>query len=257
MLRMGGKRRAVVVLSLCGAVGALLLALWLHRPPIRYSVTILPRVGMQVVVPCSINDRGQIVGVCGGRFYLWERGKDWRELGQASEGLDINNAGQIAGTVDDPSGGAQAFLWDPNEGMTMLGTFGTGMSSARALNNRGQIVGRCWNKARQGGVFVWSKMEGVRFMGGSDSGPTTLNDVGQVIGYRGASQPPQPVLWEPTNGGSMVEMSPPAGALYNINNNGYVLGKAFNPNKGETLRSSGGRIAVSSGSFPWRARRPA
>ncbi len=202
-------------------------------------------------MPRAINDRGQIVGFCEGRFLLWERATGWLELGKALEYLYINSVGQIAGTVEDPNYrmqsslwdpttgrnikdpnySSQAFLWDPNEGLIMLGTLGTGMSAARALNNRGQIVGRCRNRAGRGGIFVWSKTQGVRFMGVSDSAPVAMNDAGQVIGHRGSREPLQPVLWEFAEDGSAVEILPPSGAFYDINNDGYVLGSGFHFDK--------------------------
>jgi len=229
------KRRIILIVLPALVLAGLLILAWSWHSRL-YTVTVLPRLGTQVVVPCSINDRGQIVGVCQGRFYLWERGRDWQELGRAtSGGLHINNAGQIAGTIDDPNGGAQAFLWDPNEGLTMLGTLGTGMSTARALNNRGQIVGDCWKTPGAGQVFLWDKAQGMRAVRGVDGLAIALNDAGQVIGYRGVRiqgrEVVQRFLWQPGADGSMKETPLPAGALDGLNDNGYVLGQVFNFDK--------------------------
>jgi probable HAF family extracellular repeat protein len=200
-----------------------------------YRVTVLPEFRRRVVTPCAINDHAQIVGVCRSRFYLWERGKDWQELGKASGGLYINNAGQIAGTIDDRNGGSQAFLWDPNEGLTMLGTLGTGMSDARALNNRGEIVGQCRNSSGVGRVFLWSKARGMRAVTDVDGLSVTMNDAGQVIGLHGSRiegrEVVQHFLWESATDGSMKETSLPASALDGLNNNGYIVGQAFNFDK--------------------------
>ena len=203
-----------------------------------YTVTVLPQVGGQMVVPCAINDRGQIVGVCQGLFYLWQQGRDWRELGSAADTRDfycINNAGQIAGTMQDPNGSERAFLWDPNEGLTTLMLPGGHGSAVRGLNNRGKVVGGCWNAAGVGRAFLWSKAGGMEPMDESAWGAAAINDAGQVVGWRKpAAQEPkdgQFCLWEPTGDGTMLETLLPSGALYGINNNGYVLGKTFNFDK--------------------------
>jgi hypothetical protein len=231
------RRRRWVILTVPTAVTLvglfIFVSCWRSR---LYRVTVLPKIFDRVVTPCAINDKEQIVGVSSsGRFYLWERGRDWRELGRVPQWyrlrmLHINNAGQIAVTIDDPNGRTQAFLRDPNEGLAMLEIPGNDQSVARGFNNRGQVVGRCWNTDTPGGgqVFLWSKSQGVRFMGGPESAPMAVNDAGQIIGYRGSKQPPQPVLWEPRADGSVTEALPPSGAFLDINNNGYVLGKGFN-----------------------------
>lgn len=210
-----------------------------------YTVTVLPKFRLRVVTPCSINDHGQIVGFCEGRFLLWERDSGWRELGRASVHLHINNAGQIAGTVedpnhlrqaslwdpktgrtiDDPNYSSQAFLWDPNEGLIVLGN---GTSTAQALNNRGQVVGRCWNIPGGPRVFLWSKTQGMNAVNSLDGSPQAMNDAGQIIACRGERMPPQPVFWEPVEDGSVAETLLPSGAFCDLNNHGCVLGSAFN-----------------------------
>jgi uncharacterized membrane protein len=225
------KRWAILTVPAAVVLAGLLLFAWCRRSRL-YTVTVLPQMRTQVVVPCAINDKGQIVGVCQGRFYLWERGQNWRELGRASQalGLHINNAGQITVTINDPNDRPHAFLWDPNEGLTMLEIPENDESVVWALNNRGQVVGRCWrtDTPSMGRVFLWSKTDGVRFMGGPDSEPMAVNDAGQVIGRRGSKQPPQVVLWTPAGDGSPIEALPPSGAFWDINNSGYVSGKGFN-----------------------------
>jgi len=211
---------------------AVLIFTWCRRSRL-YTVAVLPRLGTRVVVPCSINDSGQVVGLCQGRFYLWERGKDWRELGRASGGLDINNAGQIAGTIDDPNGGKQAFLWDPADGSRLLGTLGGVGSEARAINHLGQVVG--WSEASPGvaHAFIWAKTGGMQDLGvGFASG---VNDTGQVIVYGNAGL----LLVDAGRGGVAATEIPPINnpyfsGTYCINNNGYVFGEGLNSNKGRT-----------------------
>jgi len=180
-------------------------------------------------MPCSINDRGQVVGSCQGRFYLWERGKDWRELGRASErsGLYINNAGQIAGTIDDPNGlKHEAFLWDPVGGSRLLGTQDSTISIICAINNLGQVVGDSWGHA-----FVWDKTDGMRDLG--PHGASAINDNGQVIVVRNGRY----LLLETSHSDVAPIEIPPINSHYGysidcINNNGYVLSQGLNPNSG-------------------------
>jgi probable HAF family extracellular repeat protein len=224
---MTGKRLRVTLLGV-GVLVVLSLAVLLRSVPTLYRVTVLPRLGMRVVSPCAINDRGQIVGVCRGRFYLWQRGRDWEELGRAaahSRDFYINDAGQIAGTMCDPNGAEQAFLWDPKDGLT---TIGGGESVARALNNRGQIIGVSYIAGSGARAFLWDKAHGMRALVEVDGNPQAMNDVGQIVACRGEREPWQPVLWGPGEDGSMTETVLPPGAFCDLNNHGCVLGSAFN-----------------------------
>ncbi len=215
----------VLILPVAILAGVLVWAWSWHAR--LYRVTVLPQVGTQVVVPCAINDKGQIVGVCQRRFYLWERGKDWRELGRASEDyrININNAGQIAGTTTDPNGRVHAFLWDPNNGLTMIGT---GESVATARNNRSRVVGWRSGTPGEGRVFLWSKTQGMSTLSSLDGNPQAMNDAGRIVACRGEREPWQAVLWEPAQDGSMMETVLPSGAFRDLNSRGYVLGSAFN-----------------------------
>ena len=222
-----GYRVSVALLLAAVLAGLLIFALNWHSR--LYRVTILPRLGTRVVMPCSINDHSQIVGFCQGRFYLWERGKDWRELGRASErsGLYINNAGQIAGTIDDPNGLKQeAFLWDPADGTRLLGTLGDAYSEVHALNNLGQVVGESGEHA-----FIWDKPGGMRNLGPHSA--LAINDSGQVI----VCSYGRYLLMESNHTDAAPIEIPPikgryGGGIYGINNNGYVLSQGLNPNNG-------------------------
>jgi probable HAF family extracellular repeat protein len=224
------RKYRIVMMALVVAVLAGVLVFVSCQHARFYRVTVLPRLGTVAVMPWAINDKGQIVGVRRGRFYLWERGKDWRELGRAYEGLGlfINNAGQIAGTTGDPNGGQQAFLWDPNDGLIMLGTLlGTGQSTTVALNNRGQMMGLHVKDRSVPQVFLWDKVRGMRAISELKGIPRAMNDAGQVIEYL-ALRGRQDFLWEPHEDGSVTETLLPSGILPKLKNNGYIFGQAFN-----------------------------
>ena len=100
-------------------------------------------------VATSINDIGQVVGlnVLGSesRPVIWLPGQPPRELGTADDPLegqatDVNDAGQVVGSVSAMPGGRHAFVWTLAGGTEDLYA-ATGMTDARAINNRGQIVG--------------------------------------------------------------------------------------------------------------------
>jgi probable HAF family extracellular repeat protein len=113
------------------------------------------------VDPEALNDRGQIVGTAvtsqGNHLFLWDHVTGMQDLGPVIAGrLDINNAGQIAGTIVDPNGNQQAFLWEAGKGRTMLGTLGGKMSVSLGINNRGQIVGVSDKGGDRPGLFLWT-----------------------------------------------------------------------------------------------------
>jgi len=100
----------------------------------------------------GLNDVGQVVGAC--HFYdwmghthayavLWDGGVPyalWPPDERECNAIDINNAGQIVGSMETPSGTREACLWD-NAPALLLGTLGGEDSYAMAINNAGQIVG--------------------------------------------------------------------------------------------------------------------
>ena len=105
----------------------------------------------------AINDEGQATGVTSncsfstpGHGLLWQNGR-WINLGSLggtfTEGVDINNLGQVAGASylsDNAPYHYHAFLWQRGR-MTDLGTLpGDYGSSGDGVNNQGQVVGGSW-----------------------------------------------------------------------------------------------------------------
>jgi probable HAF family extracellular repeat protein len=146
------------------------------------------------------------------------------DLGSAhSMATAINDLGQVVG-YSGPSkyGPKRAFLWEDGI-MTDLGTFGGTWSWARAINNLGQIVGDFWTDEHGYNYehgFLWE--DGIMTDLGSATKAFAINDPGQIVGYRTASNvgPRIAFLWED---GVMADLGEGIMPLA-INNLGQVVG---------------------------------
>jgi len=233
------KRRLLLIAS---AVAIVLVGLvfWLSlRHEQLYKVTVFPSLGTTYTRPTAINDRGQVVGLMDingtPHLFLWDREDGMKDLGPMDAyNCDINNAGQIAGTLTDPNGNKQAFFWDPNDGRKLLGTLGGTDSLAKALNNRGQVVGFAYRDRHRPDAFIWDKTNGMQSLTPAErqyGKARAINDAGHVLGEIGAeigefSLYPSwtPCYWHSTDPPARLELSPDGylgGSA--INNNGYVL----------------------------------
>ena len=117
--------------------------------PPQYELLVLEVPDYAVnVVPWGMNDKAQIVGSYGASVekpFLWDRGQfiplelppDYAQ----ARCEEINNAGQIVGTMGYYTAPARGFLYDGGQ-MIDLGTLeGGNFSEARAINDKGQITG--------------------------------------------------------------------------------------------------------------------
>ena len=103
----------------------------------------------------GLNNRGQVIGVsplAGDQIahpFLWDEG-NLIDLTVQSGGLiatadAINDAGQIVGNANFPTGASDAYLWQDGV-FTDLGTLaGDCFSRAFAINSRGQVVGQSFS----------------------------------------------------------------------------------------------------------------
>jgi probable HAF family extracellular repeat protein len=184
-------------------------------------------------VALGINDAGQVVGQvnngsAAGRAFLvtpedtdgngapdrWFRdsnadGKNdlMRDLGTIGGSYiyalarDVNNLGQVVGTVSTNYWPARhAFRWQ-NGVMTDMGTFGGEGSDANAINDAGQITGSVLfstGPVTQRG-FLWNAGV-VTDLGNTSSGPTDINASGRIVDQLD----PNARIWTPTapNGSS-------------------------------------------------------
>jgi len=198
-----------------------------------YRVTVLPSLGGKGMGAHAINERGQIVGLAqtkDGQFhlFLWDRRTGTQDLGPAEARFDINNGGQICGTVVDPAGNAQAFLRDPDRGIILLGTLGGKTSQAWVLNNRGQVAGTSKTAAGFHHAFLWDPIQGMRdlgTLGGNESQVRAINDAGEVFGLADAPQRQFcPFVWDPNGGMVPLPLSAPNAYYNGLNNHSWVVG---------------------------------
>jgi probable HAF family extracellular repeat protein len=163
-----------------------LLAWRLYNPPALYRVTILPP-HTRVL---RLNDRGQVVGQVyenengHGHLFLRDRTHGMQDLGFAGWCSTINNAGQIAGTMLTDPNTEEAFLWEPDKGVTMLGTLAGKRSHLSAMNNHEQIVGMSDTADGKLRAFLWDKKTGMKELprpAGTQYIPESINDAGQIL----------------------------------------------------------------------------
>jgi probable HAF family extracellular repeat protein len=160
--------------------------------------------GMYNVAPfawsAAINAGGLIVGTletgvgCDGNedhTFLYNTGTGvTQDLGTmsgcSSQGLAINDAGQIAGYFSDTSGNSHAYLY--SNGTTVdLGNLGYQYAQAYGINASGQVTGYSYRAPGIGpDAFLWSNgvMGDIGNLGGSNgSTGNAINVAGQVVGF--------------------------------------------------------------------------
>jgi probable HAF family extracellular repeat protein len=185
-----------------------------------------------------INDRGQVMGrvqneAGENEAATWRLGDDRMTRlgtlgGDYSEGVVINERGDIAGNSATVDGEEHGFLWRNGE-MIDLGTLGGVRSWVADLNDRGDVVGTSITAEGEGHAFLWrdGEMIDLGSLGATDSYPASeavaINNHGQVVGH--ASD--HVFLWE---NGRMTDIGVLADESrsrpVDINDRGQILGWA-------------------------------
>lgn len=160
----------------------------------------LPDLGGDTGTARGINNLGQIVGLVDSDGELndinvnttvvWEQDATGqyilKNLGtfgyDQSSGRDINDVGQIIGTVTSGTGTTaitQAFIYQDGE-IALLGGFGGTTGAANGINQFGQVVGSAQNVGKQNRAFVWN--DGTIFdLNNSVTNPTALSVNGSQV----------------------------------------------------------------------------
>ena len=179
----------------------------------------------------DINERGDIVGVNGGRATLWRKGRiiDLGTLGGTrSVARAINNKGMIVGESRTTDGNTHAVLWK-NGKIIDLGTLeGEDSSTANDINDRGEIVGSSPTMTFGRRAVLWRRGRITEIGFGEALG---INNRGEIVGvsnFPGGGFVLRPTLWyrgEITDLGTLVEGLP--GFATAINNRGSIVGRTL------------------------------
>jgi probable HAF family extracellular repeat protein len=191
----------------------------------------------------AINDNGQIVGTSHTpagelRGFLWDNGQ-MRDLGIDGGVMprDINNRGQVVGSLDfgESGAGQRAFLWE-NGVTTRLQAPGIA-SSAEKINDRGEIAGQYILDAERGAHPVrWyqGSMTELGLLGnGTDGGAHAINEQGQILGTSNVaphSLQLHAFLWWRGVKHDLTTAGVPTSSAYDmadINNRGQILAGAM------------------------------
>lgn len=212
----------------------------------------------------SINNRGQVAGraqftadqgfplptpgIPLGRAFFWDAATGLQLLGTLGGGFSqatgINDAGQVAGSAEDPFGIPRAFLWDETHGLQDLGTLGGLYSFANAINESGQVVGYAGTADEKQQAFLWDPVTGMHDLGaGNFSGSRAfgLNSVGQVVGSL-LGPGSRAFVWDSQRGIVLLDSSlGHASSAYAINDGGIVVGETSGDHIRACLWDSAGR----------------
>ena len=182
-------------------------------------------------VAVDINGAGTVLGNDGDRVFVWDRQTGRRDLGTlgglSARATDLNDRGQVVGTMQVPEGDGvvpHAFRWEVRSGRVDLG-----VGTATAINDLGQVVGL---ESEMVGFF-WDPRTGREPIIVTPSGGVTgfslqitgINDRTQVIGTA-----LQAFLWDRKSGTQSLDT---IGALSSdaaaINRRGQVVGRVQDP----------------------------
>lgn len=198
---------------------------------------------LSISSPQDLNNTGKVVGFSRGldlRFhaFVWTKTgglKDLGTLGGNAFAEGINDAGQIVGSSNLPSGTRHAFLWE-NGVMSDLGTLGGNVSVAFDINNDGVVLGESQTETSGGQKvpFLWTAEDGMQpipLLPGMVFDAQAINDAAHVVGTIHVEQTVNTlmaVIWTPSDGFVRLPTSGfQGGRALGLNDVGLVVGLGF------------------------------
>jgi len=155
------------------------------------------------------------------------------------EAQDVNDAGQVVGTLPDARGDFRAVRWELDGSITELGSLGGTTSFGYGINAHGDVVGFATDPIGVQRAFRWTAARGMVPLGSLSIGSpgvevpvaTDVNDAGVVVGfiYHFVNDVWQrnPAMWNAAGFASLVgALSDDPGAAAAINRHGVVVGTA-------------------------------
>lgn len=205
----------------------------------------------------AINNTGQVAGEdSNSRAMVWSNGSpnDLGTLGgSTSVARGINDSGLVVGGSSTANGSYHATVWSFGNGsaITDLGTTFSGSSRANAINESGQIVGHA-SSSDFTHATLWdgSTITDLGVLREGDRQPSlstalAINEAGQVVGYSYAVDNSdfdmRAFIW---NGSTMTDLNSLMAvdtvsedwkltSATGINDNGWIVGEAYNSNLNE------------------------
>ncbi len=231
---------------------ALLLAAWASishaaEPPLpaRYVVTDLGSLGGDDSRAHALNNRGQVVGVARtsdgyDHAFLYDGG-EMRDLGTLggtySVAYGINELGQVVGAAHRADQRPTAFLYRRGQMLDIGGLPGSTESRAFSINLAGEVVGASLvafeegqNQVYQAFCYRLGQVSSIEAAGHA----LHVNDLGQVVGVRGATGVADPRESASTGYPSFAWRNhrsrelPGLSNAFSIANNGWIAGMTAN-----------------------------
>lgn len=182
----------------------------------------------------AVNDAGEVVGGNGNAF-IDVNGQVQQLAAQPGIGWSaaygVNDSGTVVGDGQLSNGTFQGIVWNPDGGMTMLGTLGGSSSQATAVANSGEVVGFASLANGYQNAFAWTG-GALLDLGtlGLSSYAYGVNDSGEAVGYSYLSNGGQAAFLY--DDGTMLNLNSliPANsgwdllAAYGINDAGQITG---------------------------------
>ncbi len=222
--------------------------------PITWSQD-LGTLGGSDAIGCQLNDSGTVVGYymmsSGQRAFIWDSDTGMQHLDipttSYSCAYDINNHGQVVGTVDD-----RAFVWDSVAGFRDIGLpAGRTNAIAHRINDNGQVLVQSFSNSGYWSSYLWEDGLGwtqLPTLGLLDNYARDLNSHGQVVGSSKVQEgepgyPPttHAYVWSKDSG--IRDLGPEdewMSEAYGINDSGMIVGRVGYPSTTAIWTEAGG-----------------